>query len=208
MKKIQISEVPLKVWMGLAIILMILMVWQVLTLSRMASEIKVLPQLFSPDVMRFNQYLEATNLDAGRQLTDRKLIEEMLVRFFVENYHFYIPDKWELQYRYGPLGPVARLSTPAVYARFMDGKEDLANQTQDVTRTAMANITRVTRQGDVFTVDFDTYEMDDLQVRKTGSRRATLRVGYYSGRVYYLNDFVNPFGLTVESYDETDNIKK
>lgn len=204
----KLSDVSLKVWMGLTGVLMLLMVWIVLTLSNMAPQVAVLPQLFSPDIMRFGQRLEATNLNAGQQLTDRKLIDEMLVRFFVENYHFYIPDQWELDYRYGPLGPVARLSTPAVYRQFMADKKDYRADVENKPYTQMADITDVSRRDNVFTVDFDLYELQDFQVRKTGSRRATLRVGFYKGRKQYLTDFVNPFGLTVEVYDESQNIKK
>lgn len=202
------SEISLKVWMGLTAVLMAVMVWVVLTLSHMAPQVAVLPQLFSPDIMRFEQRLEATNLNAGKQLTDRKLIDEMLVRFFVENYHFYIPDKWELDYRYGPLGPIARLSTPAVYRKFMADKKDYRTDVENKTNTQTADITHVSRRDNVFTVDFDLYETEDLKVRKVGSRRATLRVGFYTGRQLYLTDFVNPFGLTVEVYDESQNVKK
>ena len=202
------SDVSLKVWMGVTGGLMFLMVWIVLTLSHMAPQVAVLPQLFSPDIMRFGQRVEATNLNAGEQLTDRKLIDEMLVRFFVENYHFYIPDRWELDYRYGPLGPIARLSTPAVYRKFMADKKDYRTNVENKRYTQMADITSVSRRDNVFTVDFDLYEMHDMKVSKAGSRRATLRVGFYRGRQLYLTDFVNPFGLTVEVYDESLNIKK
>ena len=204
----KLSDISLKVWMGLTGVLMFLMVWIVLTLSNMAPQVAVLPQLFSPDIMRFGQRIEATNLNAGQQLTDRKLIDEMLVRFFVENYHFYIPDRWELDYRYGPMGPVARLSTPKVYSGFMADKKDYRNDIENKTYTQMADITRVSRRDNVFTVDFDLYEMKGFKVQKVGSRRATLRVGFYKGRQLYLTDFINPFGLTVEVYDESQNIKK
>ena len=205
---LKISEVSLKVWMWMTVGLMFLMVWLVLTLSHMAPQVAVLPQLFSPDIMKFNQLLEATNLDAGEHLTDRRLIEEMLIRFFVENYHFYIPDKWELGYRYGPRGPIARLADPAIYRKFINSKEGFAENTENNLTTTMADITRVTRKDNVFTVDFDTYAMDDMQPRMTGSRRATIKVNYFKGRKQFKSDFVNPFGLTVVSYDETVNVKK
>ena len=198
---IRFSNVSLRFWMGLSIVLMTICLILVMTLSNMAPRIVVLPQLFTPDTMRFGQFIEATNL--GAQVKEKRLIDEMLVRFYVENRYFYVPDGWELAYRYGGRGPVARLSTPNIYSGFVRGKGNYLENLQEKSETTSIDITKINRRDNTFTVDFDIYRFNNGQRMFGGSRRATIQVGYSPRFINFSKDFANPYGLFVSHYKET-----
>ena len=201
MSSFRFSAISLKIWMGLAALLMAICLILVMTLSNMAPRIVVLPQLFSPDTMRFGQFVEATNM--GARLKERELIDEMLIRFYVENRYFYVPDGAELAYRYGGSGPVARLSIPPIYIAFVSSKGDYLDNVQQLTETATVDILSIKRQDNTFTVDFDLYRGGGAKRIFSGTRRATIRVGYSPSYVSFRGDFVNPYGLFVTYYNET-----
>ena len=140
--------VPLKFWMGLSIVLMTICIVFVITLSNMAPHIQVIPQLFRFDPMSANQFIEATAINPKVTLKERKLIEEMLVRFYIENRHFYIPDAAELKYRYGRSGPIARLSAPEIYDEFIKSKgnylENVQKALELINKNLQISIRRIT----------------------------------------------------------------
>jgi len=195
------SAISLRVWMGLSIVLMTICLILVMTLSNMAPRIVVLPQLFSPDTMRFDQFVEATNINA--KIKEQKLIEEMLIRFYVENRYFYVPDGWELAYRYGGFGPIARLSAPEIYIDFIRGKGNYLENLQEAAETTTVDIIDLRRRDNTFTVDFDVYRFNGGQRLFGGTKRATIRIGYHPRYRGFRKDFVNPYGLFVTYYKET-----
>ena len=197
----RVSSVSLKLWIVLSVILMTVCLVLVMTLSSMARRVVVLPQLFSPDTMRFGQFIEATNM--GAPVKEKKLIDEMLIRFYVENRHFYIPDGGELTYRYGGFGPVGRLSTPGIYGGFIRSKGNFLENLPNETGTTSVDITHVERVDNTFTVDFDVYRYDKGQQMFAGSRRATVKVGYSPVYRSFRKDFANPYGLFVHYYEES-----
>ena len=202
-KRLSMSSISLRGWIGITVALMVLMIWFVLTLFHMAPDIVVLPQLFSPDIMRFNQFIEATNLNAQAQVKEHFLIDEMMIRFYIENRHFYVPDGAELAYRYGGRGPVARLSSPQIYQTFLAEKGPYLESVQNATGSSVVDITAVSRRDNTFTVDFDQYIQEGMQVRFAGSYRATAKIAYSAAHQNFSSDFINPFGMVVVSYDET-----
>ena len=201
------SVLPLRFWMGLSIVLMTICIILVITLSRMAPQIRVIPQLFRPDTMSAGQFVEATAINPYVSLKESKLIDEMLVRFYVENRYFYVPDISELMYRYGQRGPVARLSNPNVYARFVKSKGNYIEDAQSNPYTMSIDIWDVRRRDNVFTVDFDIYRFTDGRVAFSGTKRATVKIGHNWKRRSFGADFANPYGFFVMSYDET-NLQK
>ena len=204
MLPVRFSNFSLRFWIGLSIVLMVICLILVMTLSEMAPRVVVLPQLISKDTMRFDQFVEVTNLKAP--VKERKLIDEMLIRFYVENRHFYIPDIAEMSYRYGRWGPVGRMSAPNVYGAFMKSKGNYLENIRNETATKMADITSVTRRDNTFTVDFDVYSLDHERRAFAGSRRATIEVGYnprMSDRLKFAKDFANPYGLYIKIYEES-----
>ena len=205
------SRIPLQFWMGLSVVLMAICIFFVMTLANMAPQIKVMPQLFREDAMTANQFVEATAINSKVPLKEKKLIDEMLIRFYVENRHFYVPDRGELAYRYGPRGPIARLSTPRIYHAFVKGKGNYLENVQNNPDTVTVDIVAVKRRDNVFYVDFDIYRFTDGRQAFSGTRRATIKIDHnqrFGDRSFIFRDFVNPYGFYVKSYDETALIKR
>ena len=201
MKRTRFSVISIKIWMGLLIVLLTMAVLFVLTLSNMAPQLNVVPQLFLKDPMNFNQLAEVTNLKA--RIKEQKLIDEMLVRFYIENRVNYIPDMIELSYRYGDEGPVYRLSAPDVYSQFLKTVGNYTESDEENTATTVADILQVDRMDNTFTVDFDVYNYDKGIMSFGGRRRATVRISHAPAYRGFGADFVNPYGFVVVSYGET-----
>jgi len=202
------TGISLKVWMGISIVLMTICILLVITLSNMAPRIQVMPQLFRQDAMSANQFVEATAINRSVPLKERKLIDEMFVRFYLENRYFYVPDAGELQYRYGRQGPIARLSSPKVYSAFLKGKGNYAEKAKSDSHTEVVDILNVRRRDNVFTVDFDIYRFMDGRVAPRGTKRATVKIDHNWKRRSFGRDFANPYGFYVISYDETSLQKR
>ena len=198
------SSLPLNFWMGLSIALMVVCIILVMTLSKMAPEVQVIPQLFRRDAMSANQFIEATAINPKVRVKESKLIDEMLVRFYVENRYLFVPDKSELFYRYGPFGPIARLSTPALYSQFIQSKGNYLEKAQNNTDTESIDIWDVRRRDNVFYVDFDIYNFSGGRPTFRGTKRATIKIGHnWNKRSLNRKDFVNPYGFYVMSYEES-----
>lgn len=204
MRRFSISNLSIKIWVVFLVALLIITLWFVITLSNTASRITVVPQLFSPDVMKFNHLVETTNMQIP--VKEAKLIDEMLIRFYIENRNEYIPNLQEMSYRYGGNGPIARLSSPAVYNAFQAQIGNFAENMQDKTNVATKtiDITRLVRQDNVFTVDFDIYHFDGFRPSYGGTRRATVQIRRNVPQYRrFSTDFANPYGVVVVSYRET-----
>ena len=202
MRGISIPRLSIKIWMTFLIVLLSVLILLVITVSNTVSRVHVVPQLFSPDIMHFNHFVETTNMQVP--VKEKRLIEEMLIRFYVENRNNYIPNLRELIYRYGPTGPIARLSSPDVFNAFT---EQVGNFTENLQEkgftTKGVDIVRLTRQDKVFTVDFDIYQFDGARASFQGSMRATIQISESPAYRQFLGDFSNPYGLVVTSYRET-----
>ena len=198
--------VPLRFWIGLSIALITICLVLVMTLFNMSSEIRVMPQLFRRNTMNANQFMEATAINKNVPLKESKLIDEMLIRFYIENRYFYVPDRDELTYRYGVDGPVWRLSSSNVYNSFIASKGNFIEDTQKNFDTTTVDIWQINRRDNVFYVDFDIYHITEGKQGFGGTKRATVKIAHDQSRgdrslKYW--DFVNPYGFYVVSYDET-----
>ena len=202
MNRIRFSTLSIKIWMGFVTVLLTITVMLVMTLSNVAPRVDVIPQLFTRQQMNFNQLVEVTNMNAP--VKEKELIDEMLVRFYIENRINFIPDKDELTYRYGIGGPIHRLSAPGVYGGFMAQVGNFEESLEGETGTRMADILGVSRdRNNTFTVDFDVYEYNKGSMTFGGRRRATVRISYSSAYRQFGRDFANPYGMVVISYRET-----
>jgi len=210
MKPMRFAVGALRLWIGLTIVSMTVCVVLVITLFNMAPRIQILPQMFTKDVMSANQFLEATAINPMVPIKERKLIDEMFVRFYVENRYFYVPDIPELSYRYGGRGPIARLSAPPVYARFVKSKGNYLENVQNNKGTVSVDIWRVAPwrgSNNLYSVDFDVYRFEDGRQAYAGTKRATIKIGHNPRFIGWRQDFANPYGFFVMSYDET-SLKK
>ena len=203
MKRLSIASVSIKIWMVLVVLLLFISIILVITISNTASKVVVIPQLFSPDAMKFGHFVETTNMKVP--VKEKKLIDEMFVRFYIENRNNYIPNLSELSYRYGGRGPIARLSAPAVFSQFLGQIGNYAeNIQQDGSPTTRAiDITSVTRQDNTFSVDFDVYQFDEHTISRLVSKRATVRIAHSPAYRNFSSDFANPYGFVVVFYKES-----
>lgn len=205
-----------------AIFLLVCLLVLVLTALYMGDKLKVRAQFFPIAVSRSNEFSRPTlhefsqlntfspmyfdtkinGIEAG--VRDKGMIDEMLVRYYLEMRYTQIPDLSEMAYRWGIGGPVYFLSTSKLYNSFI-GKWDkkIASLGNNV---ITIDIKKVKKEGNSFKVDFDLYEnLPDGQPRFK-SKHADLKFRYANFHMY-TPFFSNPYGLIFTSLDETDDIK-
>jgi hypothetical protein len=195
------KSLSLRGWLFITTVVMAMNIFLALTLVHFAPKVQVVAQFFSPNVMNFGQLTEATSFNGD--VSDKRLIDEMLVRYYIHMRHEFIRDKYELSRRWGPIGPVARLSFPNVYQDFSDNIGELDEKIKNSAGTSSPHVTSVSRFDNIFTVDFDVYEWINGGVVRRG-RRAVIRVVDLPERRGFWFDMVNPYGLTVQQYNETE----
>ena len=201
-RQFSLRELSLRGWLIITSVVMAVNIFLALILVHFAPQIQVVAQLFSPNIMNFGQLTEATSFDG--QVSDKRLIDEMLVRYYVRMRNDFIRDQYELSNRWGPSGPVARLSSLNVYQDFWAQKGEMEELAKKYPGTAATYITSVSRLDNIFTVDFDVYEWVNGGVARVSGRRAVIRVSDIPTRRSFATDMVNPYGLTVLQYTETE----
>jgi len=201
-----------QVWMGVAAILFALNLLLVVSLLSMAPELQVVSQIAITDVKR------SRNIQTSRQLVevlpfsmrlgDKPLLDEMLVRYYIRMRHTEIGDSLEMGYRWGPFGPVALMSAPHIYAPFWAARSGQIERMWELTYTKSVEFIRIYRRtpkDPLFTVDFDVYTWNGQPGRPQRQRyTSVLEVRDLPGQRIFLADFVNPYGLTVLAYDESE----
>lgn len=200
------KELSVRGWLVITAILMAINIFLALTLAHFAPEIRVVAQLFSPNIMNFSHLNEATSFEG--QVSDKRLIDEMLVRYYIRMRHDFIRDEYELTNRWGPRGPIARLSAPDVYQAFFAKNGNLEETVKRYPGTASVHITDVSRLDNIFTVDFDIYEWANGGLARVQSRRAVIRFVDVPSRRSFAVDMVNPYGFTVTQYTETQKKRR
>ena len=163
--------------------------------------------------MFFGRYLEIENLNQEK-IKEKALLDDMLIRFYLENRNEYMPDKTEMTSRWGSMGPVARLSSGGVYGDFWKvkskeleaiGDTDALSGEKENMDTKSIDIISMGRVDNVFTVDFDTYQRRGTSSRNLGRKRAIIEIRYNPRSPYrFASDFANPHGVTVTSYKESE----
>lgn len=206
MGRFSVREFSLRGWLFITAIVMAINIFLTLTLVHFAPKVKVVAQLFSPNVMNFGQLSEAASLEGV--VSDKRLIDEMLVRYYIRMRHEFIRDEYELTRRWGPSGPIARLSFPDVYQNFFKENGNLEETVKKYPGTASTHITSISRLDNIFTVDFDVYDWVNSGVGGVKSRRAVIRFIDIPGRRGFWIDMVNPYGFTVQQYTETEKKRR
>lgn len=155
---------------------------------------------FFPFAMSSKELVIATPFDKGPSYydndLDRREIEEMLVRYYLDMRYSYIPDSQEMMVRWGKRSPMLRLSTPAVHQKVTKG--DLKETVTEMTKKGIVktvDVTSVVKGRNQFNVEMDVYSVSpDLPMSK---ETYTIRLDYrYSdSRKRFNKDFVNPYGL-------------
>ena len=144
-------------------------------------------------------FIQFVPLDSTSEKVDR-MMDEMMLRYYLEMRYSILPDEQEMVRRWGPNGVVSYLSTSSVYKDFHD-PEIYLPKISDVPPRAI-DITRISREGNKYTVDMDIYEYSSMKKWVKQSKYLTVRYAYVSSRSYLGGAFSNPKGFVVTYIDD------
>ena len=116
------SEKLAKFWMVIASFVIGVNLFLILTLLQMAPKLQVVAQVLTSSPMTSVQLLQTEPF--SQSTSDKKLIDETILRFYLDSRYNTFQDKDEMNYRWGSRGPVAFFSSPAVYRAFTTGLSD------------------------------------------------------------------------------------
>ena len=201
-----------KFWMTLASISIAINLFIVLTLVQMAPKLKVVAQIL-PSPMHTLDHIQIDTLPAKRLMdskshsnrANRDLLDEMLIRYYIDRRISYFADKDEMTARWGGAGEIRRLSSPAVYAQFSKNIQEKIKQIAAGKETQSVEINNISKLGNTYTVEFDVFHYNpyDPIVKPLAQQRvATLTIAHYPNRHIYSQNFSNPFGFYIQKYDE------
>ena len=171
----------------------------------------VLSQFF-PYSSQSRELAITSPFDKGEQYynddKDRRDIEEMLARYYLDMRYTYIPDVAEMTYRWGPISPLMRLSTPAVHRSITKGKdvEDFLNKMpkNEVRTIEIQSFERV-KERRQFNVNMYVYTLNDEGQVQWESYQVLMDFAYSNARKRFDRDFTNPYGLYFYNISETKN---
>ena len=136
--------------------------------------------------------------------SDRRLIEEMLVRYYLEMRYTFIPDQREMMRRWGWQSPLARISTSKVHEKVV-GKnlEDKIRKKVGVVETV--NILDVQPESDAhqYGVIMQINTISDSGQYESNVYRATLGFKYRKGYRSFFREPINPYGLYFDYFVRT-----
>lgn len=185
-------------WMIVTGILIAFNLMFVLTLLQMAPKLQVISQILTSP-MNSSQLIETEPFSSD--VGDKKLIDEMLIRYYLTMRHTFFPDSEEILRRWSTYGPVFVLSTPAIFKEF---REVILPMTENINKagyTQNIDIRSVSRNGNIFTVDFDLYKLAGQSLSRE-SRVAIVEIMYDPDNIFYMSEYANPYGVTVKGYQE------
>ncbi len=201
------AEYWAKIWMIIAAFLVGLNLLIALTLLQMAPYLKVIPQILTSP-MNSQEFIQTEPLNSQSN-SERKLIDEALVRYYLEMRLTEINDVDELKRRWEPGGVINAFSSPKVYNDFMkkwedNGLDQKLHQIWDQGYTTSVHITNISRWNNTFVIDFDLYQYSGTVLNKI-PKSATITVGFDENQYQFLRlKLSNPYGLFIETYTERD----
>ncbi|MBO7244411.1 MAG: type IV secretion system protein [Alphaproteobacteria bacterium] len=205
-----------KLWMTIASISIAINLFIVLTLVQMAPKLKMIAQIL-PSPMHTLDHIQIDTLPvkgllnstANSNRINRELLDEMLIRYYIDKRISHFPDKIEMNSRWGAAGDIRKLSSPSVYSKFAKNMKEKIEQITSTRETRSVDITRISKLGNIYTVEFDVFlfnPYDPVVKPKIQKRIATITINHHPNRHVYSRILSNPFGFYVEKYDE--DIKK
>ncbi len=194
------SEKLAKFWMIVVAIIISINLFLILTLLQMAPKLNVVAQVLTSSPMTSVQLLQTEPF--SQSTSDKKLIDETILRFYLDSRYNIFQDKNEMSYRWGSRGPVAFFSDSSVYKQFSAGLKEKLTAIANNRSSTSIDIISVSRIDNIFTVEFDIYTYIRGQVSKK-RRIAIVEVGYNSARRSFNTIHSNPFGMYVKKFTET-----
>lgn len=194
------AEVIAKFWMVIASIIITINLFIVLTLIQIAPKLTVLAQpLSSPmeslDLIKITPF---TN-----DFEDKKLIDELLIRYYLENRYITFSDEYEMNRRWKNV--VRLLSSPYVYSQFTKNMDEKIKKIKEDRITRNIDIVSLHRIDNTYTIDLDIYQYAQGKTLKQ-RQQVIIEVAYNPNRKSFNMVFANPYGLYVKKFNEA--IKK
>lgn len=188
--------------MVLCWLLWILTFFITVTLFQAVLQIHVVSQVVQnveKGFIRFNEDLiRATPLD----VVGHAQLDEMLLRYYLEMRYTVVPDRAEMERRWGERGIVAFLSSPAVYKEFKPAESEF--ERMDNTHPRVIDILKTERKGTYYSVDVDLYRFDGATKWVKSQKRFVVQFSYSPSRRYFGRTWSNPQGFVVTRVDESD----
>lgn len=194
------AEALAKFWMIVASVLIALNLFFILTLVQMAPQLKIIAQVLTSP-MNSNQFIQAEPFESD--ISDKNLIEQMLVRTYVTHRYTIFADEEEMKFQWGPYGIVGQLSIPNIYDTFYATLGEMPQKIRQLDFTQNVDITNVTRHNDIWTVEFDIYRMVEGVVQKR-TKVAVLETTESKLERFYRTDFSNPYGFYILNYTDAE----
>ena len=198
-----LSKKLAKFWMIIASFIIGINLFLILTLLQMAPKLQVVAQVLTSSPMTSVQLLQTEPF--SKSTGDKKLIDETILRFYLDSRYNAFQDKSEMTYRWGPRGPVAFFSSPKVYREFSAGLQEKINAVSNNKASTSIDIISISRIDNIYTVEFDVYTYMRGQLSKK-RRIAIVEVAYHPARRSFNPLHSNPFGMYIQKFTET--IKK
>lgn len=192
-------ELLAKFWMLIAAIMIGINLFIVLTLLQMAPKLHVIAQILTTP-MSSQELVQADPFSGS--IGDKKLIDETLIRYYLDMRLSEFHDKEEMARRWQPGGPVFRFSATDVYQRFAARLKEKLSAVNASPGTKSVDILSVSRLDNTFTVEFNvyTYIRGTMQVQR---RVAIIEVAYNPLRRFFRTTGANPYGLFIKKYNES-----
>ncbi len=204
----RLSDLSVQTWRAAAFGLLVLALWFGFVLYQTAPHVRVVAQVFvkdtyaQRDVMYSDQLLEVLPFDAD--INDKKLIDEALVRHFVEMYYTTFVDEAEMTRRWSAGGPVFLLLAPNLFQSFYAEKAKMLKTLSKEVSAQSVDVINVFRTDNNFTIDFDLYVWNGMSPPQRIGKSLVLTIAYVPERRVYGLNFSNPYGATIIRMSETE----
>lgn len=196
--------------LGVAINLII-----VLTLVQMAPKLKMIAQVLpsSETTINTSSHIQVDTLPVKGLLgsnsninkSNRALIDEMLIRYYLDVRLSSFGDEEELKARWLAGGAVHRLSSPAVYNKFAKDIKEKIKELKNERITRSVHVAAISTLGNTYTAEVDIYTHNPFEPNekpKVQRRVITMQIGHRNNIHRYNKFESNPYGFYVSVYNE------
>ncbi len=205
-----------KFWMTLASIGIAINLIMVLTLLQMAPKLKIVAQVLpsSETTINSTSHIQVDTLPIQGLLNstsninkqNRALIDEMLVRYYIDIRLSVFADEWEMRERWAPGGVINRLSSPRVYGSFYTKKiRETIKAIKNAKITQSVDVVSISALGNTYTIEVDVYThnpFEPLERPKVQRRVINMEIGHRPNIHHYNKIESNPYGFYVTQYHE------
>jgi len=191
-----------KLWMGIALLSMVINLFIVLTIWQISPQLEIISQIVFQDALTSRQAAIAEPFDA--HMMDQNKINEMLVRYYLENRYGVLPDYDEMMHRWGGNGILDRLSTDNVYYPFFQTVVERLEQIDKEVETSSIDIRKISRLDNTWTIELEVFTFNQ-QTGQLSSRvyDIVLETAQDPSYAFYNVDFINPYGLQIVDFRQT-----